>query len=191
MGTLSFLQHGIQHFGILSKQIGLDIKFPQCFIIGKRNAEVAFNEIFIKHVDYEENAIRFLGSYFGNCEEDQSILSGVSAKIEEHLIAIQDLEIDKHLAFSVLNVCFGSKINHLLRSLSPTISHYLARQFNTLRSNFLGHLVEDCPSKIPYYAFLSPKFGGVGFSKAKYLCNVLLLVFVPKFGFYSKPKLNI
>ncbi|KAL0208493.1 hypothetical protein P9112_011080 [Eukaryota sp. TZLM1-RC] len=171
IGPLSLLQHGLQHFVFLAKQIGLDIKLPKCFIIGNQHAEVAFNETFIKYVDYEEDAIRFLGSYFGNSEKVKSILSGILEKIEEQLLAIEDLEIDKHLAFSVLNVCFGSKINHLLRSLSPTISHDFARQFNTLRTNFLGNLVEVCPSKIPYHAFFSPKFGGVGFSKAEYLCK--------------------
>ncbi|KAL0225952.1 hypothetical protein P9112_013276 [Eukaryota sp. TZLM1-RC] len=171
IGPLSLLQHGLQHFVFLAKQIGLDIKLPKCFIIGNQHAEVAFNETFIKYVDYEEDAIRFLGSYFGNSEKVKSILSGILEKIEEQLLAIQDLEIDKHLAFSVLNVCFGSKINHLLRSLSATISHDFARQFNTLRTNFLGNLVEVCPSKIPYHAFFSPKFGGVGFSKAEYLCK--------------------
>ncbi|KAL0216122.1 hypothetical protein P9112_008306 [Eukaryota sp. TZLM1-RC] len=153
IGPLSLLHHGLQHFVFLAKQIGLDIKLPKCFIIGNQHAEVAFNETFIKYVDYEEDAIRFLGSYFGNSEKVKSILSGILEKIEEQLLAIQDLQIDKHLAFSVLNVCFGSKINHLLRSLSPTISHDFARQFNTLRTNFLGNLVEVCPSKIPYHAF--------------------------------------
>ncbi|KAL0204714.1 hypothetical protein P9112_000021 [Eukaryota sp. TZLM1-RC] len=138
---------------------------------GRANAEVAFNETFIKYVDYEEDAIRFLGSYFGNCEKVKSILSGILGILEEQLLAIQELKIDKHLAFSVLNVCFGSKINHLLHSLSPTIFHDFARQFTTLRTNFLGDLVEVCPSKIPYHAFLSPKFGGVGISKAEYLCK--------------------
>ncbi|KAL0205063.1 hypothetical protein P9112_000370 [Eukaryota sp. TZLM1-RC] len=171
IGPLSLLQHGLQHFVFLAKQIGLDIKLPKCFIIGNQHGEVAFNETFIKYVDYEEDAIRFLGSYFGNCEKVKSILSGILEKIEEQLLVILDLKIDKHLAFSVLNVCFGSKINHLLRSLSPTISHDFARQFNTLRTNFLGNLVEVCPSKIPYHAFFSPKFGGVDFSKAEYLCK--------------------
>ncbi|KAL0219430.1 hypothetical protein P9112_005083 [Eukaryota sp. TZLM1-RC] len=171
IGPLSLLQHGLQHFVFLAKQKGLDIKLPKCFIIGNQHAEVAFNETFIKYVDYEEDAIRFLGSYFRNSEKGKSILSGILEKIEEQLFAIQDLEIDKHLAFSVLNVCFGSKINHLLRSLSPTISHDFVRQFNTLRTSFLGNLVEVCPSKIPYHAFFSPKFGGVGFSKAEYLCK--------------------
>ncbi|KAL0215011.1 hypothetical protein P9112_007195 [Eukaryota sp. TZLM1-RC] len=121
IGPLSLLQHGLQHFVFLSKQIGLDIKLPKCFIIGNQNAEVAFNETFINYVDYKEDNQLF------------SILE----KIEEQLLAIQDLEIDKHLAFSVLNVCFGSKINHLLRSLSPTISHDFARQFNGGMKNFL------------------------------------------------------
>ncbi|KAL0218920.1 hypothetical protein P9112_004573 [Eukaryota sp. TZLM1-RC] len=186
IGPLSLLQHGLQHFVILSKQIGLDIKLPKCFIIGNQNAEVAFNETIIKYVDYEEDAIRFLGSYFGNCEKVKSILTGILGKIEEQLLAIQDLEIDKHLAFSVLNVCFGSKINHLLRSLSPTISHDFARQFNTLRSNFLGNLVEICPSEIPYHAIFSPKFAGVGFSKAEYLCKIAFIGGMKKFLFEWK-----
>ncbi|KAL0206378.1 hypothetical protein P9112_001685 [Eukaryota sp. TZLM1-RC] len=175
IGPLSLLQHGLQHFVFLAKQIGLDIKLPKCFIIGNQHAEVAFNETFIKYVDYEEDAIRFLGSYFGNSEKVKSIFVRYFGKIEEQLLAIQDLQIDKHLAFSVLNVCFGSKINHLLRSLSPTISHDFARQFNTLRTNFLGNLVEVCPSKIPYHAFFSPKFGGVGFQKQSIYAKVLFI----------------
>ncbi|KAL0219447.1 hypothetical protein P9112_005100 [Eukaryota sp. TZLM1-RC] len=171
LSTRFFAQQGLQHFVILSQQIGLDIKLPKCFIIGNQNVQVAFNETFIKYVDYEADAIRFLGSYFGNNEKVKSILSGILGKIEEQLLAIQELKIDKHLAFSVLNVCFGSKINHLLRSLFPTISHDFARQFNTLRTNFLEDLVEVCPSKIPYHAFFSPKFAGVSFSRAEYLCK--------------------
>ncbi|KAL0213835.1 hypothetical protein P9112_006019 [Eukaryota sp. TZLM1-RC] len=48
IGPLSLLQHGLQHFVFLAKQIGLDIKLPKCFIIGNQHAEVAFNETFIK-----------------------------------------------------------------------------------------------------------------------------------------------
>ncbi|KAL0207130.1 hypothetical protein P9112_012841 [Eukaryota sp. TZLM1-RC] len=105
IGPLSLLQQGLQHFAILSKQIWLDIKLAKCFIIGNQNAEVAFNETFIKYVDFEEDAIRFLGSYFGNSENIKSILTGILGKIEEQLLAIQELKIDKHSAFSVLNVC--------------------------------------------------------------------------------------
>ncbi|KAL0208483.1 hypothetical protein P9112_011070 [Eukaryota sp. TZLM1-RC] len=83
-------------------------------------------------------------------------------------------------------MCVGSKINHLLRSLSPTISHDFARQFNTLRTNFLGNLVEVCPSKIPYHAFFIHKFGGVGFSKAEYLCKSAFIGGMKNFVFEWK-----
>ncbi|KAL0215809.1 hypothetical protein P9112_007993 [Eukaryota sp. TZLM1-RC] len=140
IGPLSLLHQGLQHFVILFQQIGLDIKLPKCFIIGNQNVEVTFNETFIKYVDYEADAIRFLGSYFGHSETIKSILTGILGKNDEQLFAIQELIIDKHLAFSVLNVCFGSKINHLLRSSSPTISHDFTRQFNALRTNFFRRI---------------------------------------------------
>ncbi|KAL0238313.1 hypothetical protein GEMRC1_012786 [Eukaryota sp. GEM-RC1] len=112
-----------------------------------------YGEQSIQFVDYNTEAVRFLGSYFGNPLQIESVLKNYLQKIKVQLQTIQDLKIDNHLAFSVLSVCFGSKINHLLRSLPPELSLGFAREFNSLRTQFLGNLVEINSSKIPYHAF--------------------------------------
>ncbi|KAL0207025.1 hypothetical protein P9112_012736 [Eukaryota sp. TZLM1-RC] len=96
IGSLSLLQQRLQHFVILSQQIGLDIILPKCFIIGNQNVEVAFNKTFFQLVDHEADAIRFRGSYLGNSEKIKSILTCILEQIEEQLLAIQESKIDKH-----------------------------------------------------------------------------------------------
>ncbi|KAL0235903.1 hypothetical protein GEMRC1_002485 [Eukaryota sp. GEM-RC1] len=47
----------------------------------------------------------------------------------------------------------------------------IAQKFNEIRAKFLGNLVETDSTKLPYHAFFSASFGGVGFSRAEYLCQ--------------------
>ncbi|KAL0238376.1 hypothetical protein GEMRC1_012849 [Eukaryota sp. GEM-RC1] len=131
---LSSLKNGLKYFVSISQSIGLEIKLPKCFLIGKRFAELMYGEQSIQFVDYITEAVRFLGSYFGDPLQIESVLKNYLQKIKVQLQTIQDLKIDNHLAFPVLSVCFGSKINHLLRSLPPELSLGFAREFNSLRT---------------------------------------------------------
>ncbi|KAL0235688.1 hypothetical protein GEMRC1_002270 [Eukaryota sp. GEM-RC1] len=62
-------------------------------------------------------------------------------------------------------------ILRFLRSIPPDISREVAPKFNEIRTKFLGNLVETDSTKLPYHAFFSASFGGVGFSSAEYLCQ--------------------
>ncbi|KAL0229679.1 hypothetical protein GEMRC1_009975 [Eukaryota sp. GEM-RC1] len=95
-----------------------------------------YSEQSIQFVDYNTEAVRFWVPVLAIlCR--LRVLKNHLQKINAQLQTIQDLKIDNHLAFSVLSVCFGSKINHLLRYLPPELSLGFARELNSLRTQFL------------------------------------------------------
>ncbi|KAL0245165.1 hypothetical protein GEMRC1_009245 [Eukaryota sp. GEM-RC1] len=116
-GPLTSLKDGLKHFVSLSQSIDfeIEIKLSKCFLIGKRFEELKYGEQSIRFVDYNIEAVRFLGSYIGNSLQIESVLKNYLNKISS-IAGDTRCQKDNHLAFSVLSVCFGSKINHLLCS---------------------------------------------------------------------------
>ncbi|KAL0240925.1 hypothetical protein GEMRC1_006161 [Eukaryota sp. GEM-RC1] len=171
IGPIGVLQSSLDDFVELSKSIGLEIKLSKCFLIGKEKAKIMYGNEVIQFTNYSVESIKFLGTYFGNRGKILDSLYNSSNKLQSQLHSIQDLKIEKYLAFSMLSVCFSSKINHFLRSIPPDISREVAQKFNEIRTKFLGNLVETDSTKLPYHAFFSASFGGVGFSRAEYFCQ--------------------
>ncbi|KAL0239907.1 hypothetical protein GEMRC1_010015 [Eukaryota sp. GEM-RC1] len=83
----------------------------------------------------------------------------------------------------MLQVCFSGKINHFLRSLDYSLTETFAKKFNSIRTNFLSNLAEIDESKIPFHAFYSSEFAGVGFTHAKIIRKSALLGGVKNFMF--------
>ncbi|KAL0251688.1 hypothetical protein GEMRC1_000900 [Eukaryota sp. GEM-RC1] len=75
----------------------------------------------------------------------------------------------------MLQVYFSGKINHFLRSLDYSLTDIFAKKFNSIRTNFLSNLAEIDECKIPFHAFYSSEFAGVGFTHAKIIRKIALL----------------
>ncbi|KAL0240020.1 hypothetical protein GEMRC1_010127 [Eukaryota sp. GEM-RC1] len=67
----------------------------------------------------------------------------------------------------MLQVCFGGKIN--LRGLPSELTLELSRNFNSLCTNFVSYPVGNKDSSFPSHCFTSTSFGGISFTKAKYM----------------------
>ncbi|KAL0233004.1 hypothetical protein GEMRC1_011751 [Eukaryota sp. GEM-RC1] len=81
----------------------------------------------------------------------------------------------------MLQVCFAGKINHFVRSLDYSLTETFAKKFNSIRTNFLSNLAEIDESKIPFHAFYSSEFAGVGFTHSKIIRKSALLGGVQNF----------
>ncbi|KAL0251694.1 hypothetical protein GEMRC1_000906 [Eukaryota sp. GEM-RC1] len=98
-----------------------------------------------------------------------------SSCIFQQLNQIVDLHVGKQVSFAMLQVCFGGKINHFLRGLPPELTLELSRNLNSLRTNFVSYLVGNKDSSLPSHCFTSTSFGGIGFTKAKYMRDCAFL----------------
>ncbi|KAL0244892.1 hypothetical protein GEMRC1_008974 [Eukaryota sp. GEM-RC1] len=93
-GPLTSLKDGLKHFVSLSQSIDfeIEIKLSKCFLIGKRFEELKYGEQSIRFVDYNIEAVRFLGSYIGNSLQIESVLKNYLNKITVQLQEIQDVK---------------------------------------------------------------------------------------------------
>ncbi|KAL0236453.1 hypothetical protein GEMRC1_003035 [Eukaryota sp. GEM-RC1] len=83
----------------------------------------------------------------------------------------------------MLQVCFARKINHFLRSLDFSLTETFGKKFNSIRTNFISNLAEIDETKIPFHAFYSSDYAGVGFTHAKIIRKYALLGGVKNFMF--------
>ncbi|KAL0219048.1 hypothetical protein P9112_004701 [Eukaryota sp. TZLM1-RC] len=86
-------------------------------------------------------------------------------------MVVSDLNIEKHLKFFFLRICYSGKFTHILRSTSPSISLEFCRIFNELRTKFLANLLVIDSSFLRSHIFCSTELGGLDFHKSKYLCK--------------------
>ncbi|KAL0205877.1 hypothetical protein P9112_001184 [Eukaryota sp. TZLM1-RC] len=85
------------------------------------------------------------------------------------------LELEKHLKFFLLKICYAGKITHLLRSLPPSLTYNFCRQFNKIRTQFLAYLMSVDPSILKNHIFSDVQLGGVGFNSSKYLTKAAFI----------------
>ncbi|KAL0205801.1 hypothetical protein P9112_001108 [Eukaryota sp. TZLM1-RC] len=117
----------------------------------------------------------FLGCYLGNIDEVKSQLSTLLTQFGNELESIENLNIEKHLKFFFLKICYSGKFTHILRSTSPSISLEFCRIFNEQRTNFLAKLLEIDASQLRSHIFCGTNFGGVDFHKSSYLCKAAFI----------------
>ncbi|KAL0228430.1 hypothetical protein RCL1_004573 [Eukaryota sp. TZLM3-RCL] len=96
-------------------------------------------------------------------------------EIHAELDTISKLDIEKHLKFFILKICYSGKVTHILRSTPPELSIPFAQRFNQLRTEFLAHLLNLDSKFLREHIFCSPDLGGVGFTKSKILSKAALI----------------
>ncbi|KAL0225476.1 hypothetical protein RCL1_003388 [Eukaryota sp. TZLM3-RCL] len=82
---------------------------------------------------------------------------------------MMNLDIKKHIKFTVFRLCFNSNFNHVFRSIDPETTLQLAQRFNQERAVLLSKLIGCRTSQIKDHAYLSTRLGGLGWTKAKIL----------------------
>ncbi|KAL0218514.1 hypothetical protein P9112_004167 [Eukaryota sp. TZLM1-RC] len=81
------------------------------------------------------------------------------------------LDIQKHIKFIFTALCFSSNFNHILRSTNPLFNRLLAQKFDELRAKVLSQLLGCKLFQIPDHVYLSPHYGGLGWTKASILTS--------------------
>ncbi|KAL0223746.1 hypothetical protein P9112_003136 [Eukaryota sp. TZLM1-RC] len=84
---------------------------------------------------------------------------------------MMNLDIKKHIKFTIIRLCFSSNFNHIFRSTNPLVTRPLAQKFNELRAKVLSQLLGCKMFQIPDHAYLSPHYGGLGWTKASILTS--------------------
>ncbi|KAL0216728.1 hypothetical protein P9112_008912 [Eukaryota sp. TZLM1-RC] len=80
------------------------------------------------------------------------------------------LDIQKHIKFTIIRLCFSSNFNQIFRS-NPLVARSLAQSFNELSAKVLSQLLGCKMFQIPDHAYLSPHYGGLGWTKASILIS--------------------
>ncbi|KAL0248109.1 hypothetical protein GEMRC1_003345 [Eukaryota sp. GEM-RC1] len=114
----------------------------RCLLIGRSTQELFINGDQIPFINYVEDAFRFLGCWLGNVPKNSQELSNCLEKIGSELNTISSYDIEKHIKFFVLKICYSGKITHLLRSTAPSVALNFCRSINELRINFCASLLE-------------------------------------------------
>ncbi|KAL0209439.1 hypothetical protein RCL1_007807 [Eukaryota sp. TZLM3-RCL] len=95
--------------------------------------------------------------------------------IEQELAEVLKLDIEKHLKFFLLKICYSGKITHLLRSIDSDLSYNFRRSYNMIRTNFVAELLQVDSIALRNHIFCHPDFGGIGFTSSKYLTKAAFL----------------
>ncbi|KAL0208494.1 hypothetical protein P9112_011081 [Eukaryota sp. TZLM1-RC] len=157
------------------EDIGLSLNISKCLIIGHEPIDFFINDVNVPFINYDQSGFRFLGCYLGNIDEVKSQLSTLLTQFGNELESIENLNIEKHLKFFFLKICYSGKFTHILRSTSPSISLEFCRIFNEQRTNFLAKLLEIDASQLRSHLFCGTNFGGVDFHKSSYLCKAAFI----------------
>ncbi|KAL0212192.1 hypothetical protein RCL1_005818 [Eukaryota sp. TZLM3-RCL] len=156
-------------------EIGLHLNVSKCFLIANSSHELSINGVSVPFINYSTSSFRFLGCFLGFRDHIVNDLNSYLQSIELELDEILKLEIEKHLKFFLLKVCYSGKVTHLLRTTDPLLSYEFCRNFNKLPTNFLSELLQVDSNVLKNHIFCRPDLGGVGFTSSKYLTKAAFI----------------
>ncbi|KAL0219399.1 hypothetical protein P9112_005052 [Eukaryota sp. TZLM1-RC] len=157
------------------KEIGLALNPSKCLLIGREKQSLMIGGAQIPFINYDQQAFKFLGCWLGNLDEIYSQLNNLLEKFDKDLSFIAECDIEKHIIFFILKICYSGKFTHILRSTPPSVSLNFCRCFNKLRVKFFSSLLEVNESLIRSHVFCSADLGGIGFTKSSILCKAAFL----------------
>ncbi|KAL0246825.1 hypothetical protein GEMRC1_008031 [Eukaryota sp. GEM-RC1] len=148
--------------------IGLQLNVQKCFLIAKVPATLIVNSLEVPFVNYLSSSFRFLGCYLGSHDNIVKDLNVYLDSMRKELDQIKELQLEKHLKFFMLKICYSGKVTHLLRSLPPVLTYNFCRSFNKIRTDFLAFLLSVDPAALNNHIFSDPHLGGIGFTSSKW-----------------------
>ncbi|KAL0206081.1 hypothetical protein P9112_001388 [Eukaryota sp. TZLM1-RC] len=133
------------------KDIGLALNPEKCLLIGRTKQSLLIDDVQILFINYEQQAFKFLGCWLGNLDEIYSQLSNLLENFDKDLSFIAQFDIEKHIKFFILKICYAGKFTHILRSTPPSVSLDFCRSFNKLRVKFFSSLLEMIHGESNFY----------------------------------------
>ncbi|KAL0219823.1 hypothetical protein P9112_005476 [Eukaryota sp. TZLM1-RC] len=143
--------------------------------VGREPAEPVIDDQIVPFINCFESGFRFLGCYLGNFDEIRNHLSSLMENFEEERIVLSHSDIEKHLKFDFLRICYSGQITHILRSTSPSLSLEFCRIFNELRTKFFANMLDIDSSFLRSHIFCSTELGGLDVHKSNYLCKATFI----------------
>ncbi|KAL0244852.1 hypothetical protein GEMRC1_008934 [Eukaryota sp. GEM-RC1] len=138
------------------------------FLIVKVPVTLIVNSLEVPFVNYLSSSFRFLGCYLGSHDNIVKDLNVYLDSMRKELDQIKELQLEKHLKFFMLKICYSGKVTHLLRSLPPVLTYNFCRSFNKIRTDFLAFLLSVDPAALNNHIFSDPHLGGIGFTSSKW-----------------------
>ncbi|KAL0210259.1 hypothetical protein P9112_010343 [Eukaryota sp. TZLM1-RC] len=157
------------------ENIGLHLNASKCLLIGSSAQDLVINDSIVPFTNYSSDAFKFLGCWLGNVPQIQNELQVILEKMKIELDSISSLDIEKHIKFFMLKICYTGRITHILRSCAPSIALDFCRSFNSLRTEFSADLLDVEPGMLKSHLFSSANWGGIGFTKSSILCQSAFL----------------
>ncbi|KAL0208537.1 hypothetical protein P9112_011124 [Eukaryota sp. TZLM1-RC] len=171
MGELRIVREAILCFKELFNKIGVRLNLLKWVLLSNSPVSTIVDDIEIQTKLYSTDAIRHLGSYLGNNDEITKKLYEKLNSISDKIEPMMKLNIQKHIKFPIIRLCFNSNFNHLFRSTNPLVTRFLDQKFNELRAKVLSQLLGYKMFQIPDHAYLSPHYGGSGWTKGSILTS--------------------
>ncbi|KAL0218171.1 hypothetical protein RCL1_009019 [Eukaryota sp. TZLM3-RCL] len=169
VGEPTEMEEAMAYFGSLAKEIGLCLNAKKCFIIVRNDStRLFYEEVEVPSINFNEDAVRLLGSSIGNSSKVLSLLEKQLEIFENELSMVSDFSIPKQLKFAFLRLCYSSKFNHIFRTCPHSLSLCFGQKYNSVRTKFIANLLNVSPDFIPSHAFSSFNHGGLGITKSKY-----------------------
>ncbi|KAL0214424.1 hypothetical protein P9112_006608 [Eukaryota sp. TZLM1-RC] len=170
-GDLKIVREATVCFKELFTKISLPLNLLKCVLLSNSAISTIVDGIKILAKLYSIDEIRHLGSFLGDNDEITKKLFEKLNSISDKINRMMTLDIQKHIKFTNIRLCFSSNFNHIFRCTNPLITKSLARKFNELRTKVLSQLLGCKMFQIPDHAHLSPHYGGLGWTKASILTS--------------------
>ncbi|KAL0205469.1 hypothetical protein P9112_000776 [Eukaryota sp. TZLM1-RC] len=175
IGSFDLLELVAQEIADSYENIGLHLNASKCLLIGSSAQDLVINDSIVPFTNYSSDAFKFLGCWLGNVPQIQNELQVILEKMKIELESISSLDIEKHIKFFMLKICYTGRITHILRSCAPSIALDFCRSFNSLRTEFFADLLDVEPGMLKSHLFSSANLGGIGFTKSSILCQSAFL----------------
>ncbi|KAL0215047.1 hypothetical protein P9112_007231 [Eukaryota sp. TZLM1-RC] len=159
IGSFDLLELVAQEIADSYENIGLHLNASKCLLIGSSAQDLVINDSIVPFTNYSSDAFKFLGCWLGNVPQIQNELQVILEKMKIELDSISSLDIEKHIKFFMLKICYTGRITHILRSCAPSIALDFCRSFNSLRTEFFADLLDVEPGMLKSHLFSSSKFG--------------------------------
>ncbi|KAL0215366.1 hypothetical protein P9112_007550 [Eukaryota sp. TZLM1-RC] len=141
------------------ENIGLYLNASKCLLIGSSAQDLVINDSIVPFTNYSSDAFKFLGCWLGNVPQIQNELQVILEKMKIELDSISSLDIEKHIKFFMLKICYTGRMTHILRSCALSIALDFCRSFNSLRTEFFADLLNVEPRMLKSHLFSSANLG--------------------------------
>ncbi|KAL0227004.1 hypothetical protein P9112_014328 [Eukaryota sp. TZLM1-RC] len=175
VASFDLLQLVAQKIADSYQNIGLHLNASKCLLIGSSAQDLVINDSVVPITNYSSDAFKFFGCLLENAPQIQNELQVILEKMKIELDSISSLDLEKHIEFFMLKICYTGRMTHILRSCTPSIAIDFCRSFNSLRTEFFADLLDVEPGMLKNHSFSSANLGGIGFTKSSILCQSAFL----------------